>query len=314
MKSEKIKISVIIPTRNGGERFVQVLNALNLQCIVPEEILVIDSGSTDATLAIAGQYGARVLSIPPQEFDHGGTRSKAAELAVGDLLVFMTQDAIPADAKALRNLIAPLEDSMVAAAYGRQEPFPEATCFARHLRKYNYPGNSALRCWEDRKQYGFRTAFISNSFAAYRKDLLASVGYFEDGLLFGEDTFTLAKLLHKGYCAAYAADARVLHSHNYSLLQEFRRYFDIGVVHARHRSFMESFGTPTGEGKKYVASELAFLVREKYFFMLPASIARNTMKLIAYTLGKHYRLLPFRLAVMCSFNKNWWMANFRRGA
>jgi len=299
-------ISVIIPTLNGGERFRQLLAELKKQDPLPGEIMVVDSGSTDDTLTYAREHDARILSIPPQDFDHGGTRSMAARRAAGNLLVFMTQDAVPADAASLQRLIRPLADSRVAAVYGRQEPFPDATCFARHLRMFNYPERSALRCWEDRQRYGFKTAFISNSFAVYRKDLLESVGFFEEGLLFGEDTFTVAKLLRKGYCIAYAADARVLHSHNYTIGQEFRRYFDIGVVHMLHRALMADFGSPMGEGRKYVSSELSFLVREKAFFQLPLSIVRNGIKFAAYSLGKRYAWLPRRLAVRFSFNRRWW--------
>ena len=299
-------ISIIIPTLNGGDRFTGLLEALSSQTIVPEEMLVIDSGSLDDTLAVAKKYGARIQSIRQQDFDHGGTRSMAAQLAAGEILVFMTQDAVPADTDTLRNLLAPLKDSRVAAVYGRQIPFPEATFFARHLRQFNYPAESSVKCWEDRKKYGFKTAFISNSFAAYRRNLLEDVGFFQNGLLFGEDTFTMAKLLLKGFCVAYAADARVLHSHNYTVCQEFRRYFDIGVFHACHKTLLTRFGTPLGEGRRYVISELSQLVKDKEFFCLPESILRNSMKFLAYNLGKRYSYLPRRLAVLCSLNRGWW--------
>lgn len=313
MNRQPNTVSVIIPTLNGGRRFGSLLAALRVQTLVPEEILVVDSGSGDGTVSLAREYGATVLAIAPREFDHGGTRSMAANKATGDLLLFMTQDAVPADAHALENLIAPLADERVAAVYGRQLPHPGATCFARHLRMFNYPAQSSCRCWKDRDQYGFRTAFISNSFAAYRRQPLASVGFFEKGLLFGEDTFTVAKLLRSGYCVFYAADARVHHSHDYSAWQEFRRYFDIGVVHTRKRELLRDFGTPTGEGRHYVFSELAFLVREKEFLRLPASIWRNGMKFFAYHLGKRYAVLPVRLAQLCSMNRRWWSAPDGKG-
>lgn len=299
-------ISVIIPTLNGGERFVRLLEALTVQTVAPQEILVIDSGSTDDTLAAAKKYGAMVHSIRQEEFDHGGTRSMAAGLTAGEFLVFMTQDAVPADKDALRALLAPLKESRVAAVYGRQLPFSGASVFARHLRQFNYPENSSLKCWEHRKTYGFKTAFISNSFAAYRRSLLQEIGFFQDGLLFGEDALAGAALIRRGYCIAYAADARVLHSHNYSVFQEFRRYFDIGVFHADHKHILADFGKPTGEGQRYVLSEIRQLIEDKNFFYLPESILRNSMKLLAYNLGKKYSILPRRLAVLCSLNRGWW--------
>ncbi|MDD3618821.1 MAG: glycosyltransferase [Desulfobulbaceae bacterium] len=307
-------ISIIIPTLNGGRRFGSLLASLRAQTVVPEELLVVDSGSDDGTPDLAGQYGATVLTVPPREFDHGGTRTMAARRASGDFLLFMTQDAVPVDSHALENLMEPFGDPRVAAVYGRQLPFPDATCFARHLRLFNYPEKPACRCWEDRHRFGFRTAFISNSFAAYRKETLAAVGFFEEGLLFGEDTFTVAKLLRSGYCVFYAATAKVWHSHNYSTWQEFRRYFDIGVVHARHRELLRDFGTPAGEGRNYVFSELSFLMREKNFLRLPAGLWRNSMKFLAYNLGKRYTALPPRLAALCSMNRRWWSGPAGKGA
>lgn len=314
MNVHQALISVIIPTRNGGSRFGELLAALQEQHRLPDEILVIDSGSSDETVSLAHQHGARVIPIAPRDFDHGGTRTLGARSAIGDLLVFLTQDAVPADPEALEHLVAPLADERVAAAYGRQLPWPEASCFARHLRAFNYPERSVVRSFEDRVRYGFKTAFISNSFAAYRRDLLAEAGYFQEGLVFGEDTFTVAKLLRKGYCVAYVAEARVLHSHNYTVAQEFRRYFDIGVAHRMNRELLESFGSPTGEGRRFVAGELAFLIRENQYVRLPESMVRSAVKLIAYNLGKRYTMLPKGLARWCSLNQGWWSGSHLKGS
>jgi len=305
-KTASRKMSVIIPTLNGGERFKEMLSALANQSIVPDEILIIDSSSSDDTFDTARPHVSSITTIKRSEFDHGGTRTMAGKMALGDILVYMTQDAVAADSDSLKKLIAPFADPKVAATYGRQLPFPDANCFARHLRMFNYPDRSVVRCWEDRKKYGFKTAFISNSFAAYRKELLETVGFFEDGLLFGEDTFTVAKLVSKGYCVAYAADAGVYHSHNYSVRQDFRRYFDIGVFHVDHAQLLEQFGTPLGEGKRFVRSELRQLVRDREYIKLPESILRTMMKFLSYNLGKNYSVLPRRLAVWCSLNRQWW--------
>jgi len=300
------KVSVIIPTLNGGARFKEMLSALATQSLVPDEILVIDSSSSDDTLDTARAFNATVRFISHEEFDHGGTRTLAGHMATGNILVYMTQDAVMAEPDSLEKLIAPFAEERIAASYGRQLPCQDATCFARHLRKFNYPGESSVRCWEDRKKYGFKTAFISNSLAAYRRNLLEEVDFFEDGLIFGEDTFTVAKLLRNGYCVAYAADARVFHSHNYSVCQDFRRYFDIGVFHADHAELLGQFGTPMGEGKRFVRSEFRQLVNEREYIKLPESILRNSMKFLAYNLGKRYTMLPRGLAVWFSLNRQWW--------
>ena len=113
----------------------------------------------------------------------------------------------------------------VAAAYGRQLPAEDATLFGEHLRLFNYPDKPQLRCRQDWELYGFKTVFISNSFAAWRRDLLADQGYFPEHLLFGEDTVALAKMLEKGYYVAYVSEATVHHSHNYSIATGFQEIF-----------------------------------------------------------------------------------------
>ena len=183
------------------------------------ELIIIDSSSHDNTVAVARSYDVEVITIPQSEFDHGGTRTLAAMEAKGDILVYLTQDALPYNEYAIENIIKPFtDDSKVGAAFGRQLPYPEASVFAEHLRVFNYPDASYSRVLDDKEKYGIRTAFLSNSFAAYRKSALKEIGYFKSGLRFGEDACAGAKILLKGYKIAYVAEAIVLHSHNYTVL------------------------------------------------------------------------------------------------
>ena len=300
-------ISVIIPTYNGEPWLDQVLSMLSAQSLVPDEILVVDSGSTDATLDLIANHDVQLLQIPKAQFDHGGTRSMAARRVSGNLVVFLTQDAIPADTEALARLVAPFAaDANIAATYGRQLPAAGANPFSAHLRLFNYPEEGALRCLKDRARLGFKTIFISNSFAAYRRQALEQVGFFPERLLFGEDTFTVAKLLGLGYCVQYVSAARVYHSHNYSLWQDFQRYFDIGVFHACEWDTLGNFGTPTGAGKRFALSELAYLLNEKNSTLIPQSVLRSGLKLAAYGVGRRYMRLPRRLARSISMHPNWW--------
>lgn len=301
------RVSVIIPTLNGARWLDDLLTRLREQTLQPDEILVVDSGSTDATLSIAARHGVHLLEIPPGSFDHGGTRSLAVRHVQGDLLVFLTQDAVPADREALARLVHPFaEDALIAAAYGRQLANPDATPCAAHLRLFNYPPESAVRSLDDRHRLGFKTIFISNSFAAYRREPLERVGCFPEKLLFGEDTYTVAKLLELGYCVAYASDARVYHSHNYTLWQECKRYFDIGAFHASEWAVLGRFGAPTGAGSRYVRSEIAYLLKERHPMRIPESLVRNGLKLTTYLLGRRAHRLPRRLARSLSLHPLWW--------
>ncbi len=313
-KEHRPSLSVIIPTWNGARWLEQLLTMLEQQTLVPDEILLIDSGSTDATSAIADRHDVEVLSIKQQDFDHGGTRTLAAAHASGDILVFMTQDAIPADKEALQRLVQPLLDQenpqqKIAATYGRQLPARDATVFSAHLRLYNYPDSGKtpeIRCWQDRSRLGFKTIFISNSFAAWQRQCLTETGFFPERLLFGEDTLTVAKLLENGYCVGYVSDACVYHSHNYSVLQDIKRYFDIGVFHIDQSGQLMKFGGLAGAGRKYVRSELAMLLAQKKIYLLPEWFLRNLGKFMAYNLGKRYRKIPHCLAKRLSMNHSWW--------
>lgn len=300
-------ISVIIPTYNGASWLDSLLSSLFKQTRPPGEVILVDSASTDSTREIAGRYPVRLMVISANQFDHGTTRTMAARQAKGDILVFMTQDAIPVDQYALDRLVSPLEkNAELAASYGRQVADADAQYFSEHLRLFNYPEQSNERGWDDRLTIGFKTIFISNSFAAYRKSHLAEVGFFPEKLIFGEDSCTLGRLLQKGYRVRYVADAKVYHSHNYSILQDFRRYFDIGVLHASQSGMVSHFGTPTGAGKRFVRSEISFLLKKKAYIFLPESFIRNGFKFFAYALGKRYRQLPLPLARWLSMHHRWW--------
>ena len=300
-------VSVIIPTWNGEQWLEKLLTMLEQQTLVPDEILVVDSGSQDGTCGLVCRHNVRLVEIAKEEFDHGGTRTMAAGLTEAEILIYMTQDAVPAGRDALELLVQPFMDNdIIAATYGRQLANSDATLFSEHLRLFNYPDQSEVRCWGDRSQFGFKTIFISNSFAAYRRDVLAAHGFFLKKLLFGEDTLTVAKLLENGYCVAYVGDACVFHSHNYSIWQDFKRYFDIGVFHKYQGEQLSKFGGPDGAGRRYVHSEMSMLVAHKKYFLLPESLIRNAGKYIAYKLGRRYKKIPRCCAERLSMNRSWW--------
>lgn len=300
-------ISVIIPTRNGAGSLPAVLTMLRRQSVRFAELLVIDSASEDTTCDIAMDFGAKLISIRKEEFDHGGTRSLASRQAKGDILVFMTQDAVPTSGDAIEKLIAPLlQKKDVAVTYGRQLPNREATVSASHLRMFNYPAESSVRCFEDRQKLGLKTIFVSNSFAAYRKSMLAEIGYFKNGLIFGEDTCTVGRLLKGGAKIAYAADAAVYHSHNYSWIQDFKRAFDIGVLHSREEWLIDTYGKAEKIGIGYIRSQYAALRKTGRVLLLVDFLGRNFFKYLGYKLGRRYKSLPQVLIPFLSMHRSWW--------
>ncbi|MCD6419939.1 MAG: glycosyltransferase family 2 protein [Synergistetes bacterium] len=300
-------ISIIIPTYNASKCLKELLEALEQQTMKCEEIIIIDSSSTDDTIEIAKSFGAKVITIPKQEFDHGGTRTKAAKFAGGKILIYLTQDALPYNKYAIENIIKPFyKDEKIGAAYGRQIPYPNATPFARHLRIFNYPEKSYVRSLKDKSKYGLKTCFCSNSFAAYRKSALEEIGWFKNRLIVGEDSYAVAKMLLKGYKVAYVAEAKVYHSHNYSIMQEFKRYFDIGVFHKKEKWLLDTFGKATGEGRKYLFSEIKFLLGNGCYYLIPKSFFWSMFKFIGYRLGYNYDKLPISLVKRLSMHRDWW--------
>ena len=297
--------SIIIPTYNAEQQIHCLCEALRSQT-ASSEILVVDSSSSDKTVEIAESCDAKVFIVRTEDFDHGGTRTLAGKYAKGDILVYMTQDATPFDNHSIENITRPFADQGIAASFGRQLPYPDATAFGAHLRLFNYPDVSCLKSLEDRKTYGIRTAFLSNSFAAYRKTALEEIGWFREKLIMGEDIYAGARMLLAGYKIAYVADALVYHSHNYTVLQECRRYFDIGVFHKSEHWIIKEFGKAEGEGKRYIQSAYAFLRKRKKYSLIPGFVIRNTLKYISYTLGRNYDKLPASMIHICSMHANFW--------
>jgi O-antigen biosynthesis alpha-1,3-rhamnosyltransferase len=298
--------SIIIPTLNADSSLETLLQALKGQTVTGE-IIVVDSSSSDRTVDIARTFDAWIIMVRQEDFDHGGTRTFAGKTAKGDILVYLTQDALPSDAHTLKALVTPfINDSKLGAVYGRQLPYPDATPFAAHLRLFNYPHQSYTRSLHDKNNYGIKTAFLSNSFAAYRKRAIEEIGWFKSGLISTEDTYAGAKLLLAGYRLAYAADAIVYHSHNYTLFQEFKRYFDIGVFHKMESWIREAFGKAEGEGMKYLKSEMAYLIKMGKYHLFPELFIRNALKYIGYSLGGSYKWLPGVVIREMSMNREWW--------
>ena len=298
-------ISIIIPTFNAEKYLPSLLAALKSQT-VSFELIIIDSSSTDNTLDIAKEHTNNIITIPQIEFDHGGTRTKAAKTASGDIIVFLTQDALPYNNQSIERILEPFKDTNLGAAYGKQVSYAETSLFGKHLRVFNYTNTSYVRTIEDKKQYGIKTAFLSDSFAAYRKSALKHIGWFKDGLIVGEDNYAGAKILMAHYSLAYCSDAKVYHSHTYSPIQEFMRYFDIGVFHKREAWMLETFGKAEGEGVKYVKSEFNYLLNHHAYHRIPEFFIRNGLKYLGYKLGQHYESFSLNFIKHLSLHKSWW--------
>lgn len=303
-------VCLVVPTRNPGPLWSLWLAAVQAQQPGVQGF-VVDSSSNDGTDFSALPSSWQLLRIAAADFNHGGTRNLALQhLPAGTtVVVFTTQDALLADAHALQKLVAALADPAVACAWGRQLPHVHASLvaspIAAHARAFNYPATSRVVSLADRAQWGLKTCFMSNSFAAYRVADLQAVGGFPSDVILGEDMAVAARLLMAGKRVAYVAEACAHHSHNYTLAQEFRRYFDTGVFHARNPWLLQTFGGASGEGLRFVRSELTYLWRHAPAW-IPSALCRTLAKWVGYKLGRLEARLPLAFKRWCSMHRGYW--------
>ena len=279
----------------------ELVNSGTYQCII------IDSASTDATASLCQACPELdFISIQRSEFNHGGTRNLAIAKAKANILVYLSQDALPTPA-AIELLVSTLQSQpQLAAAYGRQLPNAKAQPFGAHLRAFNYPTQSYISSPATLKERGIKAAFLSNAFCAYSKQALNAVGQFPANTIIGEDFIVGAKFLAAGYSLAYVAEATAIHSHDYTPLEELKRYFDIGCMHQQQAWIFTTLARPEKAGRQYVISEWRWLIRQGKVFKIPESMLRTLLKWLGYKLGKYSHRLPKKLNKALSMNKNWW--------
>lgn len=231
-----MKISVIIMTLNAERYIRHTIEMLLNQTIPPDEIIIADSQSDDKTTKIASCYDkVKILEIKRNEFDHGGSRDYALRASVGDYILFFTQDAILNQNNYIETIISNFSDKNVAMVYGRQVAKPDAYLYERLIRKFNYPNKRIARTKADIPKMGIKSFYMSDVCSAYRRTAYLKLGGFEYPILTSEDMLIAAHALKKGYKTIYDPRAYVLHSHNLTFKQEFKRNFDVSVFMAMHK-------------------------------------------------------------------------------
>ena len=304
---ENKTVDVIIPAYHPGKEFATLIKRLEKQSVPIHRIIVMNTEESMWNKEWEKLSDAmEVHHLTKEEFDHGGTRARAAELSDADVMVFMTQDAMPADRELLAELLKALEqDENIAAAYARQLPNAECSFVERYTRAFNYPDRSGVKTKKDMDQYGIKTFFCSNVCAAYKKDIYQKQGGFVRRTIFNEDMIYAGGLIQAGYGIAYAAEAKVIHSHNYNCMQQFHRNFDLGVSQAEHPEIFE--GVPSeGEGMRLVKKTLSHLVRSEKIWLIPGFVMQCAGKYAGYLAGKNFRRLPKKFVLWCTMSPNYW--------
>ena len=235
---EKKTVDVIIPVSYPDEKLQKILDRLEKQTHPVERIIVINTDEAGFPKNLRWPANMEVYHIAPEEFDHGATRDMAARKSTADLMLFMTQDAVPADTHLVEYLAKAFDDPLVAAAYARQLAKKTDSAIERFTRNFNYPAESRVKTQADIQALGIKTYFCSNSCAMYRKSTYEELGGFLPEAIFNEDMVFASTAINAGYSVAYVAEARVIHSHNYTGFQQFQRNFDNGVSHADNQEVL----------------------------------------------------------------------------
>jgi rhamnosyltransferase len=288
-----IETTIVIPTKNGAADIGACLEAVYAQKDAGRfEVLVIDSGSTDGTLEIVRRYPLRLEVIPPETFHHARTRNYAAGIAKGEVLVFLSQDAIPSSDNWLAAFLSNFNDPAVGAVYGRQLPKAESGLERRSAFAAMYGGARIVKMPMDGIDLGHKYYHFSNANSAIRRKVW-EVTRFPDGLKVFEDVGIAKRILDSGWSIVYEPDAAVYHSHDFPLDTLFKRYFDIGVVYQRLGIWNDrSRASLWRDGWSVFKGKLFLLLKEDRPEGTGASVIQDVGKYVAIQLGRHERLLP----------------------
>jgi len=305
------RVDVIIPVYQPGRTFSGLLEMLGRQTYPIGKIIIMNTDKSywnDS--GYQGIPGLEVHHVTKAEFDHGGTRNLGASYSDADIMVFLTDDAVPKDERLIERLVEALswtgdDGETVAVAYARQLPAADCRYIERYTRSFNYPEESRVKTASSLPELGIKTYMASNVCCAYRRDIFLKLGGFITRTIFNEDMIYAANAVKAGYGIAYAAEARVIHSHNLSGRQQFHRNFDLAVSQADHPEIFE--GVPSeGEGIRLVKQTASYLVKTGHFWLLPSLIYGSSCKYAGYWLGKRYRRLPSWLVRKCTMNQDYW--------
>ncbi len=299
-------VDVIIPTYKPDASLRELLKLLVRQTWEVGHILILNTEEEywHAEL-IQGIPNVEVFHLKKSEFDHGATRDMGAGFSDADILVYMTQDAMPKDEYVIERLVKAFDQPMVKAAYARQLPKKDCRIAEGCVREFNYPDVSELHTIDDLPIIGIKTYFCSNVCAAYDHQLYSELGGFNRPSIFNEDMLYAARIITLGYGVQYVADAEVYHSHNYSNMQQYHRNFDNGVSQTMHPEIFANVKSG-GEGLRLVRYVTGYLWALGRWYLVPGFILQCAFRLIGFKLGKNYRKLPKWLVMSSTMNKSFW--------
>lgn len=303
---DHMTVDIIIPAYRPDAKFKDLIRGLLKQTWPVQNINVIHTRGGRFPWEITElDKRVAVKEIEASTFDHGGTRKMAAGLCKSDLFICMTQDAVPADDRLVENLVHAFADGETACAYARQLPGKGCSAIERYTRGFNYPADGCTKDIHSIEKLGIKAFFCSNVCAAYRRRLYEEQGGFAERAVFNEDMIMAGRLLQAGYKCVYAADARVIHSHNYTWIQQLKRNFDVAVSQVDNPDIFGGIKTEQ-EGIRLVKQTAAHFIRTRRPWLILPLFAASGFKFLGYRLGRQYKHLPLGLSARLSSNPGYW--------
>ncbi len=305
------KADIIIPVYKPDGKFLTLIEKLGKQSVLPNRIIIMNTEQKYYDRLIYGTSFLKehrdmvVKHLSRREFDHGRTRNRGVQYSDTDFFIMMTQDAVPADEYLVERLLEQLGNENVAVAYARQLADGDSSEIEKYTRNFNYPEQSKIKTKADLETLGIKTFFCSNVCAAYNRKIFDELGGFVKHTIFNEDMIYAARAVEAGYGIAYTAEARVIHSHDYSNRKQFQRNFDLGVSQAQHPEVFAAYPSES-EGIRLVRQLIRHLRESGHRSQIPHVMMQSGARYIGYQLGRHYRALPDKMVVRMSNNKEYW--------
>ena len=289
----EFNISIVILTKNGGNRVKELMKSIQNQRLQGSlEIVAVDSGSQDDTIKILKSFNAKIIRIKPEDFHHSKTRNLGAIKSKGDVLVYLTQDALPVHNDFLKKLLDPLKNKDVAVVYGRQIAYPDAKPIDKFFYSYFYPDERKIlmkNLTENTRKFYMENIYVSDVCSAIKKEVWEQLK-FSDNVPMSEDKDLALKVLKAGYNIVYDPKATVYHSHDYSLLSLFKRRFKDGAAFSNIA--LEGKENVLMRGLKFLTEEMKYLSNNKYIKWMPYALIYNFVYFIGFSLGKNNKYLP----------------------
>ncbi|MDE6902202.1 MAG: glycosyltransferase family 2 protein [Lachnospiraceae bacterium] len=305
------KADIIIPVYKPDGKFLTLIEKLGKQSVLPNRIIIMNTEQKYYDRLIYGTSFQKehrdmvVKHLSRREFDHGRTRNRGVQYSDTDFFIMMTQDAVPADEYLVERLLEQLGKENVAVAYARQLAAEDSSEIEKYTRNFNYPEQSKIKTKADLETLGIKTFFCSNVCAAYNRKIFDALGGFVKHTIFNEDMIYAARAVEAGYGIAYTAEARVVHSHDYSNRKQFQRNFDLGVSQAQHPEVFAAYPSES-EGIRLVRQLIRHLRESGHRSQIPRVMMQSGARYIGYQLGRHYRALPDKMVVRMSNNREYW--------